>query len=745
MDQQNKVMQRAPSISSCFPERFSGVSPRYEHEHKHEHENEHEKQQHHQQRPMKGSVTPLYPLPQPPPPFKAPVDKHLIVEETIQPHHAPPSSSSASPPHHHVPPAGSRPNGAAAPEKPVGQPASIPLPPIPSFPCFGNYGKNTATSTRLYTPFYNAAMKGDWESAEKFLRSHPGAINVRITKKMDTVLHIAAGAKHTKFVEEVVKMMSPADLALRNKSNHTALCFAAASGVAKIAETMVNKNRDLPGMRGNKGVTPLYIAALFGHRDMVSYLLRVTDPEHLTEDDYVTLLIATINTDMFDVALTILWTKPELATLRDHDGMTALHILAQKPSAIASTSSLESWQRILYALICVKEKYEVGFPSGLVMSDISQTKRVSLYLLEKLWSAAKLIVPGIRGVHEKKTMHLQVLQLVKLLCEQISSLEDSKIADLLMHPSQPLLIAAGFGIVELVTELVRSNPDLIWTVDEQSHNIFHVAVMYRREKIFDLIHDLGAHKDMITTYKDPDNNHNLLHLAGKLAPLDQLNSVSGAALQMQRELLWFKEVEKTVHTLSKQMRDKSGRTPRMLFTEEHRALVKEGEDWMKSTASSCMLVATLITTVMFAAIFTVPGGTNNNSGVPILLESNAFITFAIADAFALFSSVTSILMFLSILTSRYAEEDFLESLPKRLIIGLTTLFLSIASMLIAFSATIFIVFGSHLAWILVPVALASCIPITLFAFLHFPLLNDMLCSSYGTGIFTREATMTLCS
>ncbi|XP_039168262.1 uncharacterized protein LOC104445800 [Eucalyptus grandis] len=110
-----------------------------------------------------------------------------------------------------------------------------------------------------------------------------------------------------------------------------------------------------------------------------------------------------------------------------------------------------------------------------------------------------------------------------------------------MHPSQPLLIAAGFGIVEIVTELVRSNPDLIWTVDEKSHNIFHVAVMYRGEKIFDVIHDLGAHKDMITTYKDPDNNNNLLHLAAKLAPLDQLNSVSGAALQMQRELLWFKE------------------------------------------------------------------------------------------------------------------------------------------------------------------------------------------------------------
>ncbi|KAI6704800.1 hypothetical protein NL676_007762 [Syzygium grande] len=713
MDQQNKVMQRALSISSCFPERFSSVSPRYEREH--EHDNEPEKQQHRHQWPMKRTA--LHALPQPPVPFKAPVDKHLIVDEKLQPHHAQPSSSSASPPHHNVLPFSSGSNGAAVPNKPDHQPVSIPLPPIPSIPCFG---KNIAMRTSLYTPLYNAAMKGHWESAEKFLRSHPGAINVRIRKEMDTVLHIAAGAKHTKFVEEVVKMMSPADLALRNKSNNTALCYAAASGVVKIAETMVNKNRDLPGMRGNKGMTPLYIAALFGHRNMVSYLFRVTDDEHLTEEDHVNLLHATINTDLFDLALTILRRKPD-------------------------TSSLESWQRILYALICVKGEYKVGFPSGLVMSDISQTKKVSLYLLEKLWRAVELIVPGIKVVHEKKTMQLQVLQLVKLLCEQVSSLEDSNIEDLLTHPSQPLLIAAGFGIVELVTELVQSHPDLIWKVDEQSRNIFHVAVMYRREKIFGLIHDLGAHKDMITTYKDPDNNHNLLHLAGKLAPLDQLNRVSGAALQMQRELLWFKEVEKTVHPLSKQMRDKNGRTPRMLFTEEHRALVKEGEDWMKSTASSCMLVATLITTVMFAAIFTVPGGTDNNKGVPILLKSNAFITFAISDAFALFSSVTSILMFLSILTSRYAEEDFLESLPKRLIIGLTTLFLSIASMLVAFSATLFIVLGGQLAWILVPIALASCIPITLFAFLHFPLLTDMLSSSYGTGIFTRESTSTLCS
>lgn len=188
----------------------------------------------------------------------------------------------------------------------------------------------------------------------------------------------------------------------------------------------------------------------------------------------------------------------------------------------------------------------------------------------------------------------------------------------------------------------------------------------------------------------------------------------------------------------KDIRDSNDKTPQMLFTEEHKDLLKQGEKWMKSTASSCMLVATLITTVIFAAVFTVPGGNDNNSGMPLLLESNYFLVFAISDAVALFSSVTSILMFLSILTSRYAERDFEELLPKRMIIGLATLFCSITSMLVAFAATFFIVLGKRLAWIVIPIAFVSCIPICLYAFLQFPLLADMIHSSYGVGIFARK-------
>ncbi|XP_028074642.1 ankyrin repeat-containing protein ITN1-like [Camellia sinensis] len=138
-------------------------------------------------------------------------------------------------------------------------------------------------------------------------------------------------------------------------------------------------------------------------------------------------------------------------------------------------------------------------------------------------------------------------------------------------------------------------------------------------------------------------------------------------------------------------KNSKGKTPRALFTKEHKDLVEKGEAWMKNTASQSMVVATLIATVMFAAAFTVPGGNDNNTGIPMFRKHSSFMVFAISDAIALVTSSTSILMFLSILTSRYAENDFLESLPIKLMIGLTTLFISITTMMVAFGATFFII------------------------------------------------------
>lgn len=201
----------------------------------------------------------------------------------------------------------------------------------------------------------------------------------------------------------------------------------------------------------------------------------------------------------------------------------------------------------------------------------------------------------------------------------------------------------------------------------------------------------------------------------------------------------LQEVEKWVDALDRELPNYEGKPAWMIFTEEHSNLKVEGERWMKDdTANSCSIAAALIATVVFAAAITVPGG-NADSGYPLFVKSGAFIIFAVSDAISLFTSSASLLLFLSILTSRYAEEDFLYALPNRLCLGLFTLFLSILFMMTAFSATIFLVFGVKSAWVLIPVAVLACLPVTSFVLLQFPLLVDVTSSTYGRGIFGKQS------
>lgn len=154
---------------------------------------------------------------------------------------------------------------------------------------------------------------------------------------------------------------------------------------------------------------------------------------------------------------------------------------------------------------------------------------------------------------------------------------------------------------------------------------------------------------------------------------------------------------------------------------------------MKDESNSCMLVAALIATVAFAAAFTVPGGNNQEKGFPIFLHSNAFMLFAVSDALALFSSITSLFMFLSIVTACYAEEEFLEALPRKLIIGLASLFFAITTTMIAFGAGLILVLRERIKWVSIPVACLASVPIALFAVLQFPVFVQMIRSTYRHG------------
>ncbi|XP_075473779.1 uncharacterized protein LOC142504832 isoform X4 [Primulina tabacum] len=441
-----------------------------------------------------------------------------------------------------------------------------------------------------------------------------------------------------------------------------------------------------------------------------------------------------------------------LVTLRDQIGQTALHsaaifgnveaakLLVSKDPALPNTPCNSSFLP-LHAAAGYANKDMVSFLLTVTRDDAgynpfadgSGVDILNLVILAEFYDLA-----------------LYLVQLYPYLATLRSSAGNTALNTIARKPSaffrksslrfweRFIYSSASSGNSEIVEEILEYFPHAIWSIDPMGHNIFLLAVINRRENVFNLLYQMSEHKKLATQLTDNEGN-NILHLVGKLAPPAQLNLVSGAALQMQRELHWYKEVEKYVTPDSKDRKNSKLRTPPVEFSEEHKDLVKEGEKWMKDTANSCTVAAALIATIAFAASITVPGGNNGDNGFPIFYNKLAFLTFAVFDAMSLFSSTASMLMFLSILTARYAEGDFLYSLPKRLIIGLVTLFLSITSMMIAFSATLYLVFGRRKAWTLVPIAALACLPVILFVQLQFPLLLEMIISTYRSRIFGKRS------
>ncbi|XP_042499355.1 ankyrin repeat-containing protein ITN1-like isoform X2 [Macadamia integrifolia] len=540
---------------------------------------------------------------------------------------------------------------------------------------------------------YKAVFWGDWERTKALLDENPvDSLTAIISPAGGTVLHVAVATGHLKIVEKLVEMMSPEAILARTTQtkslNLTPLGYAARSGFTKIAEVLVKKNNYALRIGDSKfGLIPVAAASWFGHKDTTRYLYAVTMKESLIEGD------------------------------------------CKSGAALLNTAI---WHE-MYGAPTYNERDKTS-------PDVGDTKRghftieVSRLLYGVVWSALNLIVPGIKSIQSKKRIHVQALKVLKCICSQLSTMGEREFEKVGVYDG--LFRATTLGIVEIVKEIIKINPKLIFILNKKDQNIFSVAILYRQEKIFNLIRGMDGQMIFFSSSLD-DVRNTILHLAGK-SPLfshDQ-DEMPGAALQMQRELQWFQEVEKLV-PFAREARNVKGLKPQEVFTEEHKELVREGEKWMKDTANSCMVVTTLIAAFTFSAAFTAPGGSNQESGFPIFLRHKVFLLFIISDALSLFSSATSLLMFLSIYTSRYAENDFLKSLPKRLIIGLSTLFFSIATMMVAFCATLFLILTKQYIWLAIPITFLASVPVTLFVLLQFPLFLDMVLSTYRPGLFNK--------
>ncbi|KAI3856510.1 hypothetical protein MKX03_016367 [Papaver bracteatum] len=425
------------------------------------------------------------------------------------------------------------------------------------------------------------------------------------------------------------------------------------------------------------------------------YIVMRANPNNrsvFSGDSGCRIIRSVIGAGFYDIASEIITAYPDLALERQENGHCALEMLARSPNAFLTESQLSFWDHFIYS--------RAGIDVGNEISSNAKAVGLVNYILKRMSST------------------------------MTSSKMEEYFTKNFKDTSNILEIAITTGTTGFLMECLRNFPGLVWIpLGVQGLNIFSIAIMRRQENIFNLV----CHSDRFHGFQKKmvdikDNYGNtILHLAAlwhiphrtKHGSVDikiQRKLGSFTALQIQRELQWFQEVESLL-PLEYITTNEDKWTPQEVFDLHHRQPIADAEKWTKDTSQSGTLVSALIVTVAFASTFTVPGGNfSDNSdidkrGIPIFLHKTAFTVFIVANAMALFSSISSLLLFIGLQTSQFEDHDYLRFIPKRLIMSFATLFISIITLMVAFCATLHIILGSRFTWLPTLLSIAASIPV----------------------------------
>ncbi|KAK1570418.1 hypothetical protein Q3G72_001652 [Acer saccharum] len=311
--------------------------------------------------------------------------------------------------------------------------------------------------------------------------------------------------------------------------------------------------------------TALHVATKAQQTDFVLEIMEFMNEQDLTLQDLkgdtaFCLAVATGNIQLVQVMRS---RNPDLATLRGSWNMTPLYLavlLGNTNMAVylyENTVGFTAEERVRIFFQSIKtDLYDMAFRLLTEANGLALTRDMdddtALHVLAR--KPPSIFAEGSLA-----------LMFAKYLWQVVTNKRNVDIKELIRHPSNLLFDATRMGNLPLLGLFIRLYPDMVFELDENKRTIFHIAILHRHSSIFNLIHELGYVRELIATYVDAEKN-TLLHMVAK-HPNQSLASTT--ALEMQQELLLFKEVEKVMHVSLREAKNTYGLTPRELFTIEH--------------------------------------------------------------------------------------------------------------------------------------------------------------------------------
>nr|XP_043611940.1 protein ACCELERATED CELL DEATH 6-like [Erigeron canadensis] len=545
-----------------------------------------------------------------------------------------------------------------------------------------------------------------------------------VTIHGDTVLHLAIWYKYAGLVLKLIGSLSEDQynkLTLTNASGNTLLHATATNDKSvRVAEAILLRAPSLLTMTNRFGETALFRAARYGKKEIYCFLSNEISSRRfpdellffrtfLQRDDKATIFHVAIHSENFDLAHHIIDKYPSLINKEDKDGMTGLQLLANKPLVFDSDSRDNFVKWLIYKLA---DSHPKGRTSRVpILKEIQKrklkselAKNLASFLIDKdvSWEAT-----GPLSDHSTFRVHN-----FRGDASTVQQTRHSPVSQEISHST--LFLATESGCTEIVRKILEVYPQAIEQIDEDGCTILHVAIKYRRMEIYETVTNMKSTLTRIREKIDKQGN-SILHMVGhKVRDQKAEGDIRSPALILREDLLLFESVSKACTRLGRLQINADGKTGEQLFNEKNEQLRMDAKQWMRSTAEHCTIVAVLIATVAFAAAYTVPGGPNQQTGYPLLKNKPYFIIFALADALSLTFSLTSVILFLSILTSSFRLWDFKSHLHNKLLLGLTMLILSVSMMMVAFAATLILTISSAQHWTNIILYTISFLPVSVF-------------------------------
>ncbi|KVI04955.1 ankyrin repeat-containing protein ITN1-like [Cynara cardunculus var. scolymus] len=476
----------------------------------------------------------------------------------------------------------------------------------------------------------NSGKRIDQVGKKKYVKQVTGRHN-------DTELHLAAQRGDLVAVKQILDDINSQMVGTLSGADFDA-------EVAEIRASVVNEVNEL-------GETALYTAAERGHLEVVKELLKYSDKETITRRSRLE----------FDPL--------HIAASQGHHAIVQL--LLDHDVSLCQTRS----QGNATPLITAASKGHTAVVHELLLKDPS--------LLDISRSNGK------NALHlAARSGHVETLKALLDKDPQLAKKTDKK--------GQTALHMAVKGIsTEVVKLLLEAYAAIVMLPDKSGFTALHVATRKKRAEIVNELLSL------------PDTNVNALTRDHKTAldiaeglplseesadiraclvrrgavranelnqPRDELirNTVTQIKNDVHIQLLQTKRTNKNVHGIAKELRK----------------LHREG---INNATNSVTVVAVLFATVAFAAIFTVPGG-DNDDGMAVVVSRTSFKIFFIFNAIALFTSLAVVVVQITLVRGETkAERKVVEVINK-------LMWLASVCTSVAFMASSYIVVGRKYEW-----------------------------------------------